>query len=100
MTTETVAPAATTDEATAEQERAAKVAKVNAALDDFGRMAVERLIGQVTARNADVDRLNSVGGDRITRLDTMRDELSKGEGSYDAGLVTLVKQIATLEDKV
>lgn len=82
--------------AAAEQDLRRKA--VEAALDDFGRMALERLVGQVNARNADVDRLNSIGGDRISRLDEKREALTKGEGSQD--LVNLEKQIQTLLDKV
>lgn len=108
MTTTSEAPATLTPDtseadakaAAHEADLAARRKAVEAALDDFGRMAVERLIAQTNARNVDVGRLNSVGGDRITRLDSMRSELAAGEGTYDASLVALVKQISTLEDKV
>lgn len=88
-TTTTDAPATT--EAPAE-------AKPVPTLDDFGRMAVERLVTQVTERNANVERLASVGGDRISRLDSLREALANGEG--DTTLVNVQKQIDTLMEKV
>jgi hypothetical protein len=88
----------TTDTTATPTGDAPSVEAVAARLDDFGRMAVDRLVGQVNERNANLDRLNSIGGDRVTRLDSMREALTSGEG--DTALVNLQKQIQTLLDKV
>lgn len=77
---------------------AERVAAVTASLDDFGRMAVDRLVAQINDRNAQVDRLNSVGGDRVSRLDALRAEVAEGKG--DANVVAVQRQIDTLQEKI
>lgn len=80
------------------QEQESKRKAVEASLDDFGRMALDRLVSQINARNEDVERLNATGGDRITRLDSLRSDLTEGKGSPD--LLNLQRQIDTLEAKI
>lgn len=78
-------------EATIDAERAAKREAMLNSLDDFGRMALDRLNGQVAARNADVSRLDTVGGDRVSRLDALRED-------PPAEAAPLAAKVASLQD--